>query len=163
MSWRAYAIMILGILVLNACKKDDDAEPQLPPAEQLAIDIGIIEDYLATEGLTAERTASGLHYIIKEAGDGNHPTAMDTVEVKYTGYLTDKTIFDRTLPAQTASFGLNQVIPGWTEGITLLESGGGKGTLLIPSYLGYGNNPPERSAIGRNEVLIFDVTLLSIR
>lgn len=163
MSWRVLFIMILGFLVLNACKKEDEEEPQLPFAEQLAIDILIIEDYLAAEGLTAERTSSGLHYIINEQGDGHHPMVTDTVEVKYTGYLTDKTVFDRTLPAQTASFGLDRVIPGWTEGIPLLETGGGKGTLFLPSHLGYGNNPPERSSIGRNEVLIFDVTLLAIK
>ncbi|NND08176.1 MAG: peptidylprolyl isomerase [Saprospiraceae bacterium] len=164
MSWRFILLCVLGLGALNACNKDDDdAEPQLPPAEQLAIDIKVIEDYLAAEGLSAEKTSSGLHYIIKEAGDGNHPSPTDSVEVKYTGYLTDKTLFDRTLPAQTVVFSLSRVIPGWTEGIPLLETGGGKGTLLLPSHLGYGNNPPQGSVIGRNEVLIFDVTLLSIK
>ncbi len=165
MNWRLILVLAVGMLTIVSCNKDDDDddEPQLPAEEQLALDLMIIGDYLAEEGLTAERTASGLHYIITQSGDGNHPTKTDTVEVKYKGYLTNKTVFDRTLPAQTASFGLGAVIPGWTEGIPLLETGGGKGTLLLPSHLGYGNRPPQGSVIGKNEVLIFDVTLLGIK
>ncbi len=151
-------LMILAAIV--SCNKDDDGPVILPHEEQLAIDIEIIEDYLAEEGLTAEETASGLHYIIHEDGTGTHPTATSRVEVKYKGYLPDKSVFDETAPAETIKFELNRVIPGWTEGIQLMKAGGGMATLLIPSYLGYGPYPPS-SAIPPNSVLIFDVTLLS--
>ncbi|MCB0667881.1 MAG: FKBP-type peptidyl-prolyl cis-trans isomerase [Saprospiraceae bacterium] len=145
----------LSMLLVSSCKKEDD---QLPPAEQLALDITIIETYLATNNLQAEKTASGLHYIIKEEGTGEHPLPTSRVTVKYKGYFVDGTVFDQTPPANTLTFGLNEVIPGWTEGIPLLKSGGGKGMLLIPSALGYGR--PGRGSIPPNKVLLFDVTLL---
>lgn len=145
----------LCVLLVSSCKKEDD---QLPPAEQLALDITIIENYLATNNLQAEKTASGLHYIITEEGTGAHPLSTSRVTVKYKGYFVDGRVFDQTPPANTITFGLNEVIPGWTEGIPLLKSGGGKGMLLIPSALGYGR--PGRGSIPPNTVLLFDVTLL---
>lgn len=150
-----FFVLLLAGLTISGCKKEDDG---LPPAEQLAKDIMIIEDYLRDNNLQAQKTASGLHYIITEEGPGEHPTADNTVTVKYTGYYPDGTIFDRTSPASAATFPLSVVIQGWTEGIPLLKSGGGKGILLIPSALGYG--PRDYQRIPANSVLIFEVTLL---
>ena len=158
MSIRNLLLAFLAISVLASCNKDEDP---LSPEDQLALDIQIIEDYLAAEGLVAEKTASGLHYIITKTGNGVRPDPTSTVEVKYTGYLPDKTVFDATRPASTIKFPLDGVIAGWTEGLQLLESGGGEGTLLIPSYLGYGGDPPS-SRIPEHAVLIFDITLIGI-
>ncbi|MBK8506286.1 MAG: FKBP-type peptidyl-prolyl cis-trans isomerase [Saprospiraceae bacterium] len=145
-------------LMNSGCKKDED--DSLPPGQQLAKDIMIIEDYLADNGLVAQRTASGLHYIITEEGSGEHPTVNDIVTIKYKGYLTDGTIFDQTTPANALTQPLSIFIPGWIEGIPYRRSGGGKGVLLIPSALGYGKS--EVATIPANSVLIFDVTLLEI-
>lgn len=146
------------IFIHSGCKKDE--EESLTPQQQLAKDIMIIEDYLMSKQLVAQRTASGLHYIITEEGTGEHPTVDDIVTIKYKGYLTDGTIFDQTRPANAITQPLSIFIQGWIEGIPYLRSGGGKGILLIPSALGYGSTAV--GSIPANSVIIFDVTLLEI-
>ncbi len=150
-------LCLVGLFVLS-CKDKDDTS--LPADEQLALDIQIIEDYLQEKGLTAERTASGLHYRITDTGNGTHPSSTSFVEVKYRGYLTSNATFDKTAAATTLKFDLGRTILGWQEGIPLIEAGAGKGQLLIPSYLGYGANPPGGSIIEKHSVLIFDVTVI---
>ncbi len=92
----------------------------------------------------AKTTASGLRYIIEKEGEGEAPKATSSVTVHYTGYLLNGNKFDSSVDrGQPATFGLNQVIPGWTEGLQLLKPGG-KAKLIIPANLGYGANgyPP---------------------
>lgn len=117
-----------------------------------------IKDYLAKNNLTAQRSTSGLYYIINEQGTGTQPTAASNVTVAYKGYFTNGNVFDQS-KAEGISFGLNQVIKGWTEGIPYFKTGG-SGVLLIPAHLGYGstNNGP----IPGGSVLIFDVKLISV-
>ena len=106
-------------------------------------------------------TASGLQYRHEIEGKGGMPTAADTVEVHYAGTLLDGTEFDSSIKrGQPASFGLGQVIPGWTEGLQLMRVGG-KTRFFIPSDLGYG--PGGTRGIPPNSVLVFDVELLSIK
>ena len=99
-----------------------------------------------------------MYYIINEQGTGTQPTAASNVTVAYKGYFTNGNVFDQS-KAEGISFGLNQVIKGWTEGIPYFKTGG-SGVLLIPSHLGYGstNNGP----IPGGSVLIFDVKLISV-
>lgn len=117
-----------------------------------------IKDYLAKNNLTAQRSTSGLYYIINEQGTGTQPTAASNVTVAYKGYFTNGNVFDQS-KAEGISFGLNKVIRGWTEGIPYFKAGG-SGVLLVPSHLGYGstNNGP----IPGGSVLIFDVKLISV-
>ena len=117
-----------------------------------------IKDYRAKNNLTAQRSTSGWYYIINEQGTGTQPTAASNVTVAYKGYFTNGNVFDQS-KAEGISFGLNQVIKGWTEGIPYFKTGG-SGVLLIPSHLGYGstNNGP----IPGGSVLIFDVKLISV-
>ena len=117
-----------------------------------------IKDYLAKNNLTAQRSTSGLYYIINEQGTGTQPTAASNVTVAYKGYFTNGNVFDQS-KAEGISFGLNQVIKGWTEGIPLFKEGG-SGILLIPAHLGYGEN--DYSTIPGGSVLIFDVKLISV-
>ncbi len=117
-----------------------------------------IKDYIAKNNLTALRSDSGLYYIINEAGSGTQPTATSNVRVAYKGYFTNGTVFDEST-ASGISFGLNQVIAGWTEGIPYFKTGG-SGVLLVPSHLGYGNN--NSGPIPGGSVLIFDVKLISV-
>lgn len=86
------------------------------------------------------------------------PTANSNVTVAYKGYFTNKTVFDQSDAAEI-SFGLKQVIKGWTEGIPYFKTGG-NGILLVPAHLGYGNNA--NGSIPGGSVLIFDVKLVSI-
>ena len=117
-----------------------------------------IKDYLAKNNLTAQRSTSGLYYIINEQRTGTQPTAASNVTVAYKGYFTNGNVFDQS-KAEGISLSLNKVIRGWTEGIPYFKAGG-SGVLLVPSHLGYGstNNGP----IPGGSVLIFDVKLISV-
>ena len=105
---------------------------------------------------------SGLQYKIIEEGEGPSPGAEDTVEVHYTGTLIDGTEFDsshrRGVPA---TFGVNQVIPGWTEALQLMKEGA-KWQLVIPPGLAYGPGGTG-GPIGPNQTLIFEVELLKAK
>ncbi len=107
-------------------------------------------------------TESGLQYLVIQEGDGaTYPKATDKVTVHYHGTLIDGTVFDSSVDrGKPATFGLNQVISGWTEGLQLM-SVGSKYRLFLPSNLAYGDRGAG-GAIGPGSTLIFDVELLSI-
>ena len=105
-----------------------------------------------------QTTESGLQYRVIEEGDGASPTAEDTVVVNYTGTLIDGTEFDSGTEVEIP---LNRVIPGWTEGIQLMEEGASY-KFWIPGDLGYGPNAPG-GPIGPNETLIFEVDLIEVK
>jgi len=108
-------------------------------------------------------TASGLQYEVVTAStkkDAKKPTAADTVKVNYVGALTDGTVFDASANhGGPASFGVGQVIKGWTEALQLMSEGD-KYKLYIPAELAYGENAPP--AIGPNQILVFDVELVEV-
>lgn len=105
-------------------------------------------------------TLSGLQYQVIEAGEGEKPEATDTVTVHYTGRLLDGTVFDSSVErGEPVEFPLNQVIPGWTEGVQLM-SPGAKYRFWIPAELAYGENAPPQ--IGPNQVLDFEVELIQV-
>jgi FKBP-type peptidyl-prolyl cis-trans isomerase FklB len=107
-------------------------------------------------------TATGLQYEVVTAGDGAKPAATDTVTVHYHGTLTDGTVFDSSVHrGQPATFGVSQVIPGWTEALQLM-SVGAKYRLYIPQELAYGAHPHPGGPIKPYSALIFDVELIEI-
>lgn len=114
----------------------------------------------AKEGVT--ETDSGLQYQVLHKGEGDQqPKASDKVKVHYHGTLIDGTVFDSSVDrGQPISFGLNQVIKGWTEGVQLMAVGD-KFRFFIPSHLAYGNR--SAGAIKPGSLLIFDVELLAIQ
>ncbi|GHD36553.1 FKBP-type peptidyl-prolyl cis-trans isomerase [Parahalioglobus pacificus] len=106
-------------------------------------------------------TESGLQYEVVEAGEGALPGAEDTVEVHYRGTLIDGTEFDSSYGrGQTVTFGVGQVIAGWTEALQLMPAGS-KWKLYIPSELAYGSGGAGQ-LIGPNAALVFDVELIAI-
>ncbi|MBB4640483.1 FKBP-type peptidyl-prolyl cis-trans isomerase [Rhizorhapis suberifaciens] len=101
-------------------------------------------------------TTSGLQYKVLEAGQGERPTTDDVALINYTGMLTDGKIFDQN---QRAPLPIDGVVPGFSEGLQLMQRGG-KYRLWIPPELGYGSNVPEGGPIPKDSVLVFDVELL---
>ncbi|MEI6020825.1 MAG: FKBP-type peptidyl-prolyl cis-trans isomerase [Bacteroidota bacterium] len=146
----ALLFFILILYTHSACKKTSN---------QVAVDESIITKYISDNHLNASATGSGLYYVSDLKGTGATPNINSNVTVKYTGYLTNGTVFDQTTNIG-ASFNLNGVIKGWQEGIPLFNRGG-KGKLLIPSALGYGSQANGR--IPANSVLIFDIDVLDVR
>ena len=105
---------------------------------------------------------SGLQYQVLREGNGKKPKATDKVECHYEGTLIDGTKFDSSYDrGQTATFGLNQVIAGWTEGLQLMQEGA-KYRFFIPYTLGYGENGAGQS-IPPYAALIFDVELVAVK
>lgn len=106
-------------------------------------------------------TASGLQYIVDKEGTGKQPVATDVVEVHYEGKLINGEVFDSSLArGEPVEFPLNQVIPGWTEGLQLMKEGG-EYTFFIPANLGYGAQG--MGPIPPNSTLIFKVQLLKVK
>ncbi len=120
-----------------------------------------LEANKAKEGIFT--TASGLQYEVITEGKGKSPGATDVVEVHYHGTLIDGTVFDSSVQRGTpASFGVNQVIKGWTEALQLMKEGS-KFRLYIPQDLAYGAHPHPGGAIEPYMALIFDVELLQVK
>lgn len=106
-------------------------------------------------------TPSGLKYVMVTPGTGKRPAATDNVTVHYTGMLTDGTVFDSSIDrGEPTTFPLNRVIPGWTEGLQLMQEGG-TAVFYIPSNLAYGENGIP-GTIPPAAPLIFQVQLLSV-
>ena len=137
---------------------------QLATQEQLATaNIEAAEAFFAENGARdgVMTTATGLQYEVVEAAEGASPTAADQVTVHYRGTLLDGTQFDSSYDrGEPVTFGLGQVIPGWTEGLQLMTVGS-KYKLYIPSELGYGAGGAG-GTIGPNAALVFEVELLDI-
>jgi len=120
-----------------------------------------LADNLAKEGIM--ETESGLQYKVIEEGTGESPTAESEVTVHYEGTLIDGTVFDSSYErGEPATFKLNGVIEGWTEGLQLMKEGATY-MFYIPSELAYGTNPRPGGAIQPNDALIFKVELLEVK
>ncbi len=136
------------------------AKMQAASAENEAKGAAFLAENGQKEGVTT--TASGLQYEVLTPGTGASPVATDVVEVHYEGKLLSGEIFDSSIQrGQPATFPLNQVIRGWTEGVQLMKEGA-KYRFFIPGNLAYGpqGSPPK---IGPGELLVFDVELISIK
>lgn len=106
-------------------------------------------------------TKSGLQYEVLTEGTGKQPKATDKVRCHYEGKLIDGSVFDSSYQrGEPADFGLNQVIPGWTEGVQLMKEGA-KYRFYIPYLLGYGERGAGAS-IPPYSTLIFDVELIKV-
>ncbi|HWJ28000.1 MAG TPA: FKBP-type peptidyl-prolyl cis-trans isomerase [Flavisolibacter sp.] len=131
--------------------------------EKAAANLKAGEDFLAANkqkpGVVS--LPSGLQYEIIKEGNGPKPTATSNVTCHYHGTLIDGTVFDSSVQrGRPATFPLNRVIKGWTEGLQLMPTGS-KWRFFIPPHLGYGDRQVS-AEIGPNSTLIFEVELLSI-
>lgn len=175
---KKFLFLSLTLLTLMACNQEQPAnnkETQQeaskakpatqtttvnPIQKQSEIDLELIKQYLSKKGIDAQVTPSGLYYrIIKEGDKNKMPTASSNVRTNYKGMLLNGQVFDQSPEGKPISFSLDQVIPGWTEGIQLVGEGGTI-QLIVPSRLAYG--PRRISVIPPNSVLVFDVDLLEV-
>ena len=142
-------------------RRQAEAEAERVALAQTNLEAGraYMEEMSAREEV--QTTESGLQYIVVEPGEGENPVAEDSVEVHYEGRLTDGTVFDSSFErGQTVTFGLTQVIAGWTEGLQLMKPGA-KYKFIIPPELGYGEGGAGQM-IGPNATLLFDVELIAV-
>lgn len=152
-----YVLIVLAVIalsyVVNLYRSSGKAKENIQQGQMY------LDENSKNEGVIS--TASGLQYKVLETGTGNvHPTATDKVKVHYHGTLIDGTVFDSSVDrGEPISFGLNQVIAGWTEGLQLMVEGE-KTRLFIPSKLAYGDRAAGKIQPG--STLIFDVELLGI-
>lgn len=148
-------LYILALTLFVSCNLDKNSDETIDYRE---INETEILAYLEDNGLVAQKSASGLHYIIEEPGTGNQPSTSSDVTVAYKGYFLNDSVFDES-DTEGISFNLQGVIPGWTEGITYFKEGG-SGMLFVPSHLGYGSL--DYRGIPGGSVLIFEITLHSV-
>ena len=145
-----YLLVLLSLITIStSCSKDSDF------VEQNEKDI---IKYIEDNNLDATRSDSGLYYVINKSGSGARPNISSNVTVAYKGYFTDGKVFDQS-SSDGISFSLQNVIRGWTEGITYFKKDG-EGILLIPSNLGYGSS--DTKGIPGGSVLIFDIKLIDL-
>lgn len=147
-----YLVLIVSLLVMTfsftSCEKENQKE----------LDETIIQKYIEDHNLKATKAEDGLYYTMSMVGTGVSPNLNNTITLTYTGYYVDGTPFDAT-NGSAVTFSLNSLISGWKYGLQHFKKGG-KGKLLIPSHLGYGNTPP--TGIRPNAVLIFDIDLIDV-
>jgi len=161
---------IPGNLAYGDATPNDPHAMMGPPRGTLVFDVELISfkeapkppdvpSDVAAIPKNAQKTKSGLASRVLKKGTGTeHPSATSVVTVHYTGWTTDGNMFDSSVVrGSPATFGLNQVIPGWTEGVQLMVVGESR-RLWIPENLAYGGRP------GRPQgMLVFDVELLEIK
>ena len=144
--------MALFVFLIVSCNSDDDdnfGKDYKAENEQE------IQAYIATNNLDATRSSSGLYYVVDVEGDGAAISSVSDVSVRYKGYYTDDTLLEEN--TEGVSFNLQQVIPGWQEGLQYFNEGG-SGMLLIPSHLAYGSE--DFNGIPGGSVLIFEIEVI---
>lgn len=147
------AVAIVCVAMIAGCTSDGGDQANKTP-EPAAAETKVETPKMVT-------TDSGLQYEVLEEGSGASPSATDSVTVHYAGTLTDGTEFDSSYKRNTpATFPLNRVISGWTEGLQLMKEGA-KYRFTIPSELGYGKRGSPGS-IPPDATLIFVVELISV-
>jgi len=153
-------IVVLGLIAFYFYRTSASSASPEKVAENKQAGLDFLEANKAEEGVVT--LPSGLQYKVLQEGTGEvHPTATDRVKVHYEGKLLDGTVFDSSVKrGKPISFGLNQVIKGWTEGVQLMVVGEAT-RFFIPAELAYGDRGAG-SAIPGGATLIFDVELLGI-
>jgi FKBP-type peptidyl-prolyl cis-trans isomerase len=144
--------------VLNALVEQRQAAAMAESSANLDAGLKYLEENAKREGVVT--LDSGLQYEVLEPGEGAKPAAEDTVTTHYEGRLIDGTVFDSSYQrGEPATFPLNRVIPGWTEGLQLM-SPGAKYRLYVPAVLAYGDRAT--GTIPPNSTLVFDVELIKV-
>lgn len=145
----------MALMLFVSCDLNQKTEENI---DYVAKNEAEIQAYVEENNLTAVSSNSGLYYVIEEEGTGTQATASSNVTVAYKGYFLNGSVFDQS-DEEGITIGLNEVIAGWTEGISYFKEGG-SGILLVPAHLGYGSF--DNRGIPGGSVLVFEVTLISV-
>ena len=154
----AFASLTCALLI-SGCKQSDQTTPCAAAPVTVtapAAEVATLKQYIDANNITATADSRGFYYSIQSPGTGSKPTICSNVTVNYAGKLTNGTAFDS---GNNVSFGLNQLIVGWQEGIPLIAPGGSI-TLYLPPSLGYGAN--SAGSIPANSILVFKIDLLKV-
>jgi peptidyl-prolyl cis-trans isomerase A (cyclophilin A) len=160
---------VMDVLAIFEAKKNECASKEanqkvmMYAAHQSMPAYKVFEDFVKAKYPTAIKGDLGYYYVITKEGTGEYPKKGQTIQANYVGKLTDGTVFDKNEGRGPFEFavGTGMVIPGWDAGFMKLKVGS-KGTIIIPSYLGYGEQGAG-GAIPPNASLVFDVELLKIK
>lgn len=176
------SVLTFNIGVVDVLSEEDYnsflmKEHERKQAVALKKDVEIIDNYLKDNNLEAQKTESGLRYIVEKEGTGKKPSPGDSVSVHYVGKLLDGKLFDTSRenvakendmhdprnPYKPLNFvhGQGQMIPGFDEGVGLLKEGA-QARLILPSSLAYGERGAG-AAIAPNSVLIFEIELVKVK
>lgn len=137
---------VYGFLIISSCSKDEKG-------------IDDLEAYFKEKNLKPQVTDDGLYYIIDNPGNEVKPNLNSNVSCKYKGYLQTGKVFDDNM-GKVADFNLSGTVPGFRRGFLLLGEGG-KATIFIPAYLGYGDQ--DRGTIPPGSSLIFEIELIDVK
>ncbi len=151
MKYFLFAALLFFVVSCNDNKKAEQIDFTVQNEEE-------ITKYIAQNNLSAQKSSTGLYYVINEPGTGEQPSENSNVTVAYKGHFLNKSVFDES-DSESISFSLQQVIKGWTEVIAYFKEGG-SGILLVPAHLGYGSF--DTRGIPGGSVLIFEVDLISV-
>lgn len=171
----AVSVAAIAMTMLTGCGKKENKEAAAEAdssaslieevaaaeAESDSLDTAQFLELTKHEAGEVKSTESGLKYVVIKEGEGKQPSATSTVTVHYTGRLLDGTVFDSSVDrGEPASFPLDRVIPGWTEGLQLMKEGG-KYEFFIPSNLAYGQQGVP-GTIPPDSPLVFTVELIKV-
>lgn len=166
-----FAIALASVLMMGMASCNNTTENSENVAEETATDSGMVikdnltigREFLAENAKndSVKVTESGLQYMVLKEGTGAKPGPTDVVTVHYTGKLINGKVFDSSVEnGKPATFPLDGVIAGWTEGLQLMSEGS-KYRLFIPSELAYGEKGAGNDILP-NSTLIFDVELIKV-
>ncbi|WP_080240312.1 FKBP-type peptidyl-prolyl cis-trans isomerase [Spirosoma rigui] len=152
------ALLVAAALFTGSCQPGDTTPctATTVTTKAPASEVALLKQYIDASKLTATADDRGFYYTIQKPGTGTKPTVCSNVTVNYTGKLTDGSTFDS---GNGISFGLNQLILGWQEGIPLIAPGGSI-TLYLPPSLAYGS--AAQNGIPANSILVFTIDLTRI-
>ncbi|RAJ96071.1 FKBP-type peptidyl-prolyl cis-trans isomerase FkpA [Larkinella arboricola] len=150
---------LIGVLLLAGCQQNTDQTPCDPTPVSIKApqaEVATLKQYIDSNRIAATADERGFYYVIHAPGAGAKPTVCSNVTVNYKGQLTNGEEFDS---GNQVSFGLNQLIFGWQEGIPLIAPGGSI-TLYLPPTLAYGAQA--QPGIPANSILVFKIDLIRV-
>lgn len=160
-----FSVIIAFVFALSSCsKKEAECPYRESNIEAPESETALVEQYLSNKGITAQKDASGVYYVIDNEGSGKTPDVCSQITVHYTGSLVNGVVFDKT-EGDPVTFYLGGLITGWQKGLKYIKEKG-RIQLFIPPSLAYGNkNRTDENGnvvIPANSILVFVLDLVGV-